>query len=156
MAPPDPHSPQIRLSQSFKVSKIPSFKVFWYMLIQYYQKIISCFLEDIDPIFKMFKNCLNGSPGSFGTCLFGTFIFDFWNSETSKDNKWNRIGSHVKTKFDTEISLWRSRDHLGIVGSGVETHISRFEKWGLKRKQRSSALNFEFCGHICQLWSSVF
>ena len=28
------------------------------MSIQYYQKIISCFLEDIDPIIKIFKHCL--------------------------------------------------------------------------------------------------
>ena len=39
------------------------------------KQIISCFLEDIDPIFKISKNCLDGSPGSFGTYLFETFIF---------------------------------------------------------------------------------
>ena len=40
--------------QSFKDSKIIS--CFWKILIPYYQNSISCFLEDIDPIFKIFKN----------------------------------------------------------------------------------------------------
>ena len=30
----------------------------------------SCFLEDVEPIFKIFKNLLNGSSGCFGLRLF--------------------------------------------------------------------------------------
>ena len=64
---------------SLLVSKLLGFLVskFQMSMIPYYPNSISCFLEDIDPIFKMFKNCLDGSPGSFGTYLFETFIFDF-------------------------------------------------------------------------------
>ena len=41
-----------------------------------YQMPNSCFLIDIDPIVKIFKNLLNGSPGFVGTC-FSTFsIFE--------------------------------------------------------------------------------
>ena len=58
--------------QRFKVSKC--FDICWCNIIK---QIISCFLEDIDPIFKISKNCLDGSPGSFGTYLLETFIFDF-------------------------------------------------------------------------------
>ena len=36
---------------------------------------ISCFLEDIDPIFKIFENCYDRSQGLPGTRLFQTFQF---------------------------------------------------------------------------------
>ena len=56
--------------QNFKMPKFQSFKV---SMIPFYQNPISCFLEDIDPTSKIFKNLLNGSPGfcdppSFPTC----------------------------------------------------------------------------------------
>ena len=39
-------------------------------MIPYYQNYISCFLEDIDPISKIFKNLLDGSSGFCGSRLF--------------------------------------------------------------------------------------
>ena len=51
--------------QSFLVSKLRGFKVAWFLgfdvlMFPYYQNSISCFLEDIDPVSKIFKNLLDG------------------------------------------------------------------------------------------------
>ena len=67
-----------------KINKIQSFLVYWFLsflvpsflgfevswfqsfrnpMIPYYQMSISCFLIDIDLIFKIFKNLLHGSSG---------------------------------------------------------------------------------------------
>ena len=59
------------LFQSFLVSKLLGFKVVWFngvlvswlQSLKVYQMPISCFLEDIDPISKVFKNLFDGSPG---------------------------------------------------------------------------------------------
>ena len=57
--------------QGFKVSKICTmFR--WRILIQYYQISISCFLEDIDLIFKIFKKLLDESSEFVGLRLFQT------------------------------------------------------------------------------------
>ena len=61
--------------QSFKDSK--AFNICWKRLIPYYQISISCFLKDIDPVFQISKNLLDGSSGCFGpafaTCSFSGF-----------------------------------------------------------------------------------
>ena len=49
----------------FLVSKFQSFKV-----SKIYQITISCSLEDIDPISKIFKKFEDGSSCLFGACLF--------------------------------------------------------------------------------------
>ena len=68
----------------FKVSKFQSFKV---SMIPYYQNLISCFLKEIDPISKLFKNLLDGSSGFVGACLFYKIkVFDFQFFEISKPN----------------------------------------------------------------------
>ena len=63
--------------QSFLVLKSQSFKdaktsnILWKISIPYYQISMSCFLADTDPIFKIFKNLLDGSSGwhvSFPAC----------------------------------------------------------------------------------------
>ena len=45
----------------------------WKVLIPYYQKSISCFLADIDHIFKIFKNCLHGYFSFSGAHLSNSF-----------------------------------------------------------------------------------
>ena len=66
----------------FRVSLFLGFRV---SLIPYYQNIISCFLADIDPIFKIPKNLLDGSSGFVGP-VFSTSltVFDLQAFEISK------------------------------------------------------------------------
>ena len=62
--------------QSFLVSKFLGFNASWFLgfkVSEIYQIAISCFLEEIDPISKIFKNSLDGSPGFVGTRLFHHF-----------------------------------------------------------------------------------
>ena len=69
--------------RSFKVSKFQRFEDSKFqnlhlmsclrILFPYYQHSISCFLEDIDPIFKIPKNLLVGSLGLFSPPLFKHF-----------------------------------------------------------------------------------
>ena len=57
----------------FLVSKFLGFKVVWllgYDVSKIYQIRISCLLEDIEPISKIFKILLDGSAGLFGARLF--------------------------------------------------------------------------------------
>ena len=52
--------------QSFKDSKYQkSFNVYWKILIPHYQISISCFLKEIDPIFKIFEIVLDRSSDLF-------------------------------------------------------------------------------------------
>ena len=46
-----------------------------------YEISISCFLQNIDPIFEILKVLLNGPSGMFGPRLFD--IFDSQNSDIS-------------------------------------------------------------------------
>ena len=43
------------------------------ILVPYYHISIACFLEDIDPISKMFNDLLDRSSGFCGACIFQTF-----------------------------------------------------------------------------------
>ena len=58
--------------QNLKVSKFQTNKTqktcCWEILIPYYEVLISCFVEDFDPIFKILK-ILNGYSGLFGPHL---------------------------------------------------------------------------------------
>ena len=66
----------VSLFQNFK----HSYHVLGALLVPYYKISISCSLEDIDPISKIFKNILNGSSDIFGARLFQNFqMFDLQN-----------------------------------------------------------------------------
>ena len=56
----------LKFSKSQRFRKQIHFMRLLKILIPCYQNSISCFLEDIDPIFKISKNTLDGSPGLFG------------------------------------------------------------------------------------------
>ena len=58
------------LVSRFPGFKVPEFQSFKVSTISCYQISISCFLEDIDLIFKIFKISLDGSAGFSGSRLF--------------------------------------------------------------------------------------
>ena len=61
----------------FLVSKFPGFlvsEIIGFKVSKLYQNSISCSLEDIDPVSKIFKNVLNGSSGFFGARLVQVFL----------------------------------------------------------------------------------
>ena len=66
----------------FLLSKFQSVK---FSMIPYYRSPISCFLRDIEHIFKMFKQTLDGSAGFLRPRLFQSFhSFDFPKCEISE------------------------------------------------------------------------
>ena len=71
--------PQNFKISKFQISKVPKFQrlenpfhVVVKILILYYQKIIPCFLQDIDPLIMLIQDFQNidGSSGMFGPRLF--------------------------------------------------------------------------------------
>ena len=92
-----PMDPKSDFLQSFKISKIQSFKMFWYMLIQYYQKIISCFWQIFIPYSSFSKDMLDGSSTFFGPHRFQILqrfgCHKFWDlrnyfSNMIRDSSW--------------------------------------------------------------------
>ena len=61
--------------------------VFKSILSPYYQNDISCFLENIDPIFKISGQTTNGASVSFGPAFSeSSGMLDFQQFEISKNN----------------------------------------------------------------------
>ena len=120
--------------QSFNIS----LKLCWKVLIPCYHNSISCFLEDIDPIFKIFKNLLDGSSGLFGPRLFHCPFqsFDFHLLNFQKYYFWQLLFSHI-------IYGILVPPKMNNIGLGSHGHVRKSPKPGNKEFSSSPILKSE-------------
>ena len=79
------------------------------MGIEYSQKIISCFQEDMGPISKIFKMFLNGSSAFVGARLFQTCQTNgFRNFAICKNNSLSKMSLLISYDFEIMFGIFES------------------------------------------------
>ena len=107
---------------AFKNSKSQSrrdsetFNIYWNPLFPYYQMSISCFLEDIDPIFKISKNLLDGSSEIVGLVFSNIFKnINFQHFEVYKHTTVQKLFGFFLGSFKAS---WCPKDNIGFGSHG--------------------------------------
>ena len=94
------------------------------------QKIISCFQEDVDPLFKISKNFQDGSSGFSSTRIFHKLQnYDFWISEISKKNSFWKLFDIFVIFVEVSWCLQRKKLVWGVMDTSENSEIMKMRRF---------------------------